>query len=186
MNRPTLAAAAVLMLVSACSSGVGGLPPVASASDTTYRLDAGDEVRISVYGFDQMANTYVVADSGNISLPMLSLVPASGKTPAELEATIAGMLRERNLAPNANVSAQVTKYRPFYILGEVQKPGQYPYVPGMTLTTAVAIAGGYTFRANTKQAALTRRQGNAETHGQASRDTTVLPGDTIEVPEAWF
>jgi len=185
MHRATFAAI-LLMLGTSCSGGMSGLPPVSSASQPLYHLGPGDEIRISVYGFDQMANSYIVSDAGTISLPMISTVPAAGKTTTELEAAIAGTLRDRNLAPNANVSVQVAKYRPFYILGEVQKPGEYPYVPGMTLTTAVAIAGGYTFRANTKQAKLTRRDGSGDVHGAASRDTAVLPGDTIEIPEAWF
>lgn len=181
-----LLAAALLFPLAACANDLQGLPPIASVADQSYRLGPGDEVRISVFGFDQMANVYTVGDAGTISLPMLSTMKAAGRSASELEGDIAGLLRARDLAPNANVSVQVQKYRPFYILGEVQKPGQYAYVPGMTLTVAVAIAGGYTFRANTRGAAITRNVGGTGRKGSATGDTVVMPGDTIEVPEAWF
>lgn len=169
-------------LVGGCAGDVSRLPAVEESGPAIYRLGPGDEIRLAVYGFDQMANTYTVSDAGTISLPLLSTVPVSGRTPPELENVIAGELRSRDLAPKASVSVQVLKYRPIYILGEVQKPGQYPYVPGMTVTTAVAIAGGYTFRANTKRAAITRGRDERRGTGMAA----VLPGDVIRVPEAWF
>jgi protein involved in polysaccharide export with SLBB domain len=180
------AVAALLLLPAGCSSGVGHLPPIESSGPAVYRLGPGDELRLAVFGFDQMTNTYTVSDDGTISLPMLSSVKADGRTPPELERMIAGILRERDLAPNASVSVQVQKYRPIYILGEVQKPGQYPYVPGMTVTTAVAIAGGYTFRANQKDASVRRVTPAGGTQRRAGPNATILPGDTIQVPEAWF
>ena len=117
---------------------------------------------------------------------MLSTIQVAGKSPPELETEIASVLRTRDLAPNANVSVQVEKYRPFYILGEVQKPGEYPYVPGMTVLTAVSIAGGYTFRANKKAAAVDRVNGNTRSKARLDADSPVMPGDTIVIPEAWF
>lgn len=184
--RRSALAALLLLLPAACSSGVGDLPRLSATAPAIYRLGPGDELRLAVYGFDQMTNTYTVSDDGLISLPMLSTVSAAGKTPTELEGAIAALLRDRQLAPNANVSVQVQKYRPIYILGEVQKPGQYPYVPGMTVTTAVAIAGGYTFRANQKEAAVRRGAGGNIVAHRGGPDSTVLPGDTIKIPEAWF
>jgi protein involved in polysaccharide export with SLBB domain len=186
MHRRCALAALLLLLPAACSSGLGNLPPIEGSGPAVYRLGPGDELRLAVFGFDQMTNSYTVSDDGTISLPLLSSVKADGKTPPELESTIAGILRDRQLAPNASVSVQVQKYRPIYILGEVQKPGQYPYVPGMTVTTAVAIAGGYTFRANQKVAAVNRGSGTKASQRQAGPDATILPGDTIRVPEAWF
>jgi polysaccharide export outer membrane protein len=95
-------------------------------------------------------------------------------------------LEGRELAVKPSVSAQVQKYRPFFILGEVQRPGQYPYVPGMSVLTAVSIAGGYTFRAETQYAAITRQNGEKIIKGRARQQTPVLPGDTIYVYEDWF
>ncbi len=88
--------------------------------------------------------------------------------------------------PNASVSVQVQKFRPFYILGEVQRPGQYPYIPGMTVLTAVSIAGGYTFRANKNDTELVRTRKRVSSRARAGTDAQVLPGDTLMVPEAWF
>ncbi|MCD2317014.1 polysaccharide export protein [Sphingomonas sp. IC-11] len=183
----TIAASLALslpLLVSGCSNGVSHLSSIESAAPGSYRLGPGDDLRLAVFGFDQMANVYTVADNGTISLPLLGTIKADQRTPAELEAAISSQLLSRELATKPSVSVQVVKYRPIYILGEVQKPGQYPYVPGMTVTTAVAIAGGYTFRASTKAAAVTRSGTDVER--RASMVTRIMPGDTIRVPEAWF
>ena len=145
--------------VVACSDAYSDLPVATAGSTDRYTLGPGDSIKVAVYGFDAMAGSYVVSDAGTISLPMLSTIRVVGKSAPELETEIAGVLRARDLAPNANVSVQVEKYRPFFILGEVQRPGQYPYVPGMTVLTAVSIAGGYTFRANKDVAAVDRLNG---------------------------
>lgn len=186
MRRRSILVVALLLGTSACAGKYASLPPMTTVAGESYRLGPGDEVRLSVFGFDAMANNYTVSDAGTISLPMLSTIAVEGKSTAELETAIATLLRERELAPNAVVSAQVQKYRPFYILGEVQKPGQYPYVPGMSVLTAVSIAGGYTFRANTNFAAVTRVRNKSPVNGRVGQDTPILPGDTITVPEAWF
>lgn len=172
--------------VAACSNAYSDLPVATAGSADRYTLGPGDSVKVAVYGFDAMAGSYVVSDAGTISLPMLSTIRVTGKSPPELETEIANVLRVRDLAPNANVSVQVEKYRPFFILGEVQRPGQYPYVPGMTLLTAVSIAGGYTFRANKGIAAVDRLNGGARSKARLGADSPVLPGDTIVIPEAWF
>jgi polysaccharide export outer membrane protein len=184
MSRRILAAA--LLSLGACASSVSTLPPIQSVSDQTYHLGPGDELRIVVYGFDSITNAYTVSDAGTISLPMLSAMDVEGLSTADLEAAISGALRTRDLAPRASVSVQVQKFRPFYILGEVQRPGQYPYVPGMTVLTAVSIAGGYTFRANKRDAELVRTQKNVSSRARAGSEARVLPGDTLVVPEAWF
>jgi polysaccharide export outer membrane protein len=175
-----------LLVIAGCTSGVNRLPKIAAAPDQLYRLAAGDEIRITVYGFDSITSTYVVSDSNAISLPLLQTIAVGGMTPAMLEQAIADQLRSRDLAPNPSVSVQVQKTRPFFILGEVQRPGQYPYVPGMTLLTAVSIAGGYTFRAQTRAAELRREQNGVRQHGQADPNTPVLPGDIISIKERSF
>jgi polysaccharide export outer membrane protein len=172
--------------VAACSQAYSDLPIATAGTGDRYTLGPGDSIKVAVYGFDAMAGNYVVSDAGTISIPMLSTMQVAGKSAPELETEIAAVLRTRDLAPNANVSVQVEKYRPFYILGEVQRPGQYPYVPGMTVLTAVSIAGGYTFRANKRVAAVDRMNGNARSKARLDADSQVLPGDTIVIPEAWF
>jgi protein involved in polysaccharide export with SLBB domain len=170
------------LALSGCANRDGRLPAISAAAQSGYRLGPGDQLRISVSGLDAITNTYLVDDSGAVALPMLSPVVVSGKTLRESEGAIADAIQERQLVLAPRVSVQMLAYRPFYIAGEVQKPGQYPYVPGMSLMTAVAVAGGYTFRADTKKATITR----ASTKGGATQDTPVLPGDLIVIRERWF
>ena len=158
----------------------------ADSGRPAYQLGAGDEIRVSVFGLDALTNAYVVGDAGTISLPLVSEIPVRGKTTRDVEVAIANSLREKDVVKNPSVSVQVTKYRPFFILGEVQRPGQYPYVPGMSVLTAVSIAGGYTFRANSKNASITRNIQDKIVKGRANPETPVMPGDTVLIPESWF
>lgn len=174
------------VVTTSCASPVSGLSPVETSATPGYQLGPGDEIRLTVIGFDSLNNTYTVGDTGSISIPMLSSVEVSGHSPQELEGLLASMLVRKELALNPSVSVQVLKYRPFFILGEVQKPGQYPFVPGMTVLTAVSIAGGYTFRADKKASAISRRVKGTNLTGKATQQSSVQPGDTIYVHEAWF
>ncbi len=162
------------------------LPPIPDAPAGAYRLGAGDEIRVSVVGIDQASTTYAIADTGTISMPLVGQLAVAQKTVPEAEALIVDALREKQLLRAPSVSIQIDKYRPFFILGEVQKPGQYPYVPGMSVLTAVSIAGGFTFRAQTKRAMIVRNAGGHAASGSARPETLVLPGDTIKIEEAWF
>lgn len=176
-----------LMLVLASTGALAAkLPPIVDAPAGPYRLGTGDEVRVSVFGLDAATNSYVVGDDGAISIPLVGLVPTSGKSAAELEAAITTLLRDKALVREPSVSVQVTRYRPFFILGQVQKPGQYPYVPGMSVLTAVSIAGGYTFRAQTNKATIARITDGRTVRGRATPETRVQPGDTIDIAEGWF
>jgi polysaccharide export outer membrane protein len=175
-----------LAVMSGCSASGARLASIDSSAPTPYRLGAGDEIRLTVYGLDPLTNSYVVSDTGTISLPLLPPVPVEGRTVAETETAVADAIRAKQLVNAPSVSAQIVKYRPFFILGEVQRPGQYPYVPGMSLLTAVSVAGGYTFRADTKHARVTRRAGSATTQGKADPTTSIQPGDTIQIVESWF
>jgi polysaccharide export outer membrane protein len=174
--------ASACLIASGCASSEAGLPALSTTAPSGYHLGPGDQLRVSVSGLDAMNNTYLVDDTGAIAVPMLDPIVVSGKTIRETEAAIADKIRARQIVLDPRVSAQVIAYRPFFIAGEVQKPGQYPYVPGMSLMTAVSVAGGYTFRANTKKATITR----AAVKASATQDTRVLPGDLIVVRESWF
>lgn len=187
MIRQAFVVALALALTPACafaqaSSSVAAQP----AAGPAYQLGAGDEIRVSVFGLDALTNTYVVGDAGTISMPLISEVPVRGRSTRDVEVAIANSLRERDVVKNPSVSVQVTKYRPFFILGEVQRPGQYPYVPGMSVLTAVSIAGGYTFRADAKKASISRNVGEKIIKGRAGPETQVMPGDTVLIPESWF
>lgn len=166
----------------ACAGPSAGLPPLAAVAPGPYQLGPGDQIRLTVFGLDALNNTYLVGDTGAISLPMIGTVEASGKTVARFESDIAESIRARQLMLDPKVSAQILAYRPFFIMGEVQRPGQYPYVPGMSMMTAVSVAGGYTFRADTKALTVTR----SSTKGRASPESSVQPGDLIQVQESWF
>lgn len=161
-------------------------PPIEEVASGPYRLGTGDEIRINVYGLPAASSSYLVGDGGSVSVPLVGSVPVVGRTTAEVEAALAQALKDKQILREPSVTVEVAKYRPFYIMGEVQRPGQYAYVPGMTVMNAVSIAGGYTFRANRKKATITRPVEGAAREGSAKPETRVLPGDTVVVPEAWF
>ena len=186
MTLRNLVAACFLALFVACSSPLAQLRPIPANPGGPYRLGPGDEVRVTVLGFDALTNTYSVSDSGTISIPMMEPVPAMDNTPAEVGVAIARQLEAKELAVNPSVSVQVQKYRPFFVLGEVQNPGQYPYVPGMSVLSAISIAGGYTFRAEKKMVGITRRMEGKTIQARAGQQALVMPGDTIYVYEDWF
>lgn len=173
---------AALLGIGGCAGSGGDGIALGAQPATPYRLGAQDELRVTVLGLDSASNTYRVSDTGVISIPMLGSVPVAGKTVDEVQQAIETGLRSRQIVLDPKVSAQVQTYRPFFILGEVQRPGQYAYVPGMSVVTAVSVAGGYTFRANTKRARIIRDSRDAP----ATSTATVLPGDTITIPESWF
>jgi polysaccharide biosynthesis/export protein len=182
----TILAAFLIMLQAACASSSGSLEALPDSAGGAYKLGPGDEVRVFVQGFDSLTNTYVVSDEGKISLPLLGSTPVSGQSTVELERAVAQEMVRRELAVNPSVSIQVLKYRPFFILGEVQRPGQYPYVPGMSVLTAISIAGGHTFRADKKEYGISRNVDGTPVKGKAAETTVVQPGDTVIVYEAWF
>ncbi len=156
-----------------------------AAAPGAYTLDSGDKLRVVVFGQDGLTNSYSVDAGGSITMPLIGAVKARGLTTGELSAAISARLRQGYIRDPA-VAVEVETYRPFFILGEVTYPGQYPYVANMTVETAVAIAGGYTPRAFRQQVQLTRTA-----RGQTIRSTVpvtmpVQPGDTISVTERWF
>ncbi|MBN8968047.1 MAG: polysaccharide export protein [Rhizobiales bacterium] len=157
-----------------------------ASTEGPYRLGAGDKLRIVIYGQEGLTNTYAVDAGGAITLPLIGAVKARGMTPAELAAVITARLKQGYLR-EPYVAVEIESYRPFFILGEVTAPGQYPYVPNMTVESAVAIAGGFTPRAQRGEVTLTR----SDRDGRAARvsaplGTLLQPGDTVQVGERWF
>src|ERR1700760_1259444 len=124
------------------------------AYDSAYHLDAGDKLRVVVYGQEGLTNTYAIDAAGSITMPLIGAVAARGRTPAGLAAEISAKLRNGYIR-DPSVAVEIDSYRPFFILGEVQAPGQYPYVPNMTVESAVAIAGGFSPRAKRDTVTLT-------------------------------
>lgn len=150
-----------------------------------YTLDSGDKLRIVVFGQDGITGSYLVDAGGNVSMPLIGSVPARGYTTAQLSALIVQRLKQ-GYVREPHVSVAVESYRPFFILGEVTTPGQYPYVAHMTVENAVAIAGGFGPRAKKDKVELIRNHGGRQFRTTVPLNQPMLPGDTIQVEERWF
>ena len=159
--------------------------PGAPAHDAPYHLDAGDKLRVVVYGQEGLTNTYAIDAGGAITMPLIGAVAARGKTPAGLAADIAARLRNGYIR-EPSVAVEIEAYRPFFILGEVAAPGQYPYVPNMTVESAVAIAGGFSPRAKRDSVTLTHTEAGGAGRFVVPLGTPMSPGDTVFVGERWF
>jgi protein involved in polysaccharide export with SLBB domain len=154
-------------------------------NDTGYRLGAGDRVHIIVFGQKDLTGNYQVDGSGMLQFPLIGQLHAGGMTAAELQQAIISKLNPDYIR-DPSVSVEVMNYRPFYIVGEVQKPGSYPYVNGMTVLNAVALAGGFTYRAKDNEYKINRIANGQHVTLDASNDTPVRPGDIITIPERFF
>src|SRR6266849_3367363 len=185
MRPSRLALLAILALVlAACAPQAPG-PAVAVDFEAPYTLDSGDKLRVVVFGQDGLSNSYAVDAAGNITMPLIGAVYARERSPAALSQAIGAKLRNGYIR-EPHVAVEIEAYRPFFILGEVTAPGQYPYVANMTVETAVAIAGGFTPRAFKKNVELSRSSGGQTIRRTVPAGTPVRPGDTITVKERWF
>jgi polysaccharide export outer membrane protein len=159
--------------------------PMPVRHDAAYHLDAGDRLRVVVYGQEGLTNTYAVSAGGSITMPLIGPVPARGRTTAGLAAEISAKLR-RGFIREPSVAVEIEAYRPFFILGEVAAPGQYPYVPNMTVEAAIAITGGFSPRAQRRSAQLSRNTPLGPMRETVPLATPLAPGDTVTVKERWF
>jgi polysaccharide export outer membrane protein len=173
------------LLLTACEPG-SNLAPLPSRTEGPYRLGVDDQVRIIIFGQDQLTGQFRVNDRGNVAISLIGSIPASGKTTSELEHYIEQSFKDKNLLADPKVSVEVVAYRPIFILGEVTKPGQYPYQPDMTVLTAVAVAGGFTYRAQTDYASILRTDDGKSTEGRVDRGTPVHAGDVITILQRYF
>lgn len=167
----------------ALAFAVGGLAPDPAVSD--YRLGAADKVRIVVFGEDALGGEVVVNAEGKVALPLIGEIQAAGLTVPQFQDAITQALGQGYLN-QPRVTAQVLTYRPFYILGEVNRPGEYPYVVDLTVLNAVATAQGFTYRANTRRIFVRRAGSQAEQPLPLTADTRVAPGDTLRIGERYF
>jgi protein involved in polysaccharide export with SLBB domain len=159
---------------------------VAHGVDADYRLGAGDKVRIIVFREDSLSGEFLVpGGEGKIAFPLIGDVQAGGLTVTQLQAELEGKLRDGFLK-EPRVSIEVLNYRPFYILGEVAKPGEYPYTNGLTVLNAVATANGFTYRADTHKVYIKRANEPTEEEYKLTTSTPVQPGDTIRISERFF
>jgi polysaccharide export outer membrane protein len=157
----------------------------ANGQQQAYTLDSGDKLRVVVFGQDGITNSYTVDAGGNINLPLVGIVPARGYGTQQLSSMIAERLKQ-GYVREPHVSVEVEAYRPFFILGEVTNPGQYPYVANMTAETAIAIAGGFAPRAQKSKVELTRNAPGQQMKGDVPLGFPLRPGDTVVVKERWF
>jgi len=154
-------------------------------AQTEYVLGSGDKLKITVFGSDDLSGETEVDPSGQVTLPLVGQIPAAGKTVPQLELEIRHRLSP-DFVKNPRLSIEVENYRPFYIIGEVKNPGSYPFVANMSVVNAIALAGGYTYRANKDEVLITRASDPSRKAVAAQRTDTVLPGDVVEVRERLF
>lgn len=191
MNRRHFLSAAMAGSVVALTGASGcaryEAPPPAfhKSLGAAYRLDSGDELRITVFEQEDLTNTYTVDKAGYIAFPLVGSIAARGRTAKQVEATIAAKLAQ-GFIREPDVSAEVARYRPFFILGEVETAGQYTYTPGMTVQNAIAVAGGFTPRAAEITVDVTRHINGKVLTGRVPITDPILPGDTIRVRERLF
>jgi polysaccharide export outer membrane protein len=186
-----VAAMLSLTFATACAADVPPPAPVEAAAATPasseYTLGSGDKLRITVFGEERLTGEYAVSGNGVVAFPLIGDVPAGDLSVTQLQEAIrtklaAGYLRD------PRVSVEVLDFRPYYISGEVNTPGKYPYTNGLTVQQAVATAGGFTYRANKKRIAIKRSQESTEQTVELRNGTPVYirPGDTIRVLERFF
>ena len=177
--------AVACLWVSSCSPG-SSLPLLPDEPPGPYRLGINEEVRVITFGQEQLTGQFRINDRGVIAVPLLGAIPANNLTTEELEQSIAARLKQKEVMDRPDVSVDIVSYRPVFILGEVNKPGQYAYQPGMTVLTAVAIAGVFTYRAVTDYASILRTTDGHASEGRVPRDMQVRPGDVIDIYERHF
>lgn len=189
--RNILLGLALAFAISGCAAAPLTPQPVSAELDAgmrlvpEYRLGAADKIRVNVFGEEALTGEFLVGGSGKVSLPLIGEVQAAGLTIAELQEEIANALRQGYIN-EPRVSAEVLNYRPFYILGEVNKPGEYPYTNNLTVLNAVATAEGFTYRADTRRVYIKRADGVGEQAFPLTTATQVAPGDTIRIGERFF
>ncbi len=161
-----------------------GAPPAAASGSGDYILGVGDKLRVTVFGEPDLSGPFEVASTGTISMPLIGGVKAAGLTLSGMQKAIAAKLRDGYMK-DPRVSVEVVNYRPFFIIGEVMKPGSYDYVNGMSVITAVALAGGYTYRAD-KDGITIKPSGPGKDEIRVEENAPVRPGDVVRVPERFF
>jgi polysaccharide biosynthesis/export protein len=152
-------------------------------SAAAYRLTTGDRVRVTVFDLTAETSEHTVDDTGTIPVPAIEPVKIGGENTRDAAVAIANAYGKAGLYRNARVSVDILTYGPFYMLGEVAKPGEFAYRPGMSLFAAVAMAGGHTYRANKERVYIRRATDVVETEYDLEADIALLPGDVVRIPE---
>jgi polysaccharide export outer membrane protein len=186
--KPGALVVPILLSLAGCAPG-SNLAMLSPPTDESYHLGSGDQIRVITYDEPQLTNTFTVGDDGKVAFPLVGPMNASGLTPSQFASNISAALVDSKLISQPSVSVEVTTYRPISVLGEVNHPGQYPYQPGMTTLDAVALAGGFTYRAVTGYASDWRSSGqgaSGATEGKIDPGSKLEPGDVITIYERYF
>ena len=186
-NRQTWCALYRIVLMALIAGWVGLMPAAGRAEEplAAYKLGTGDKLRLTIYDEKDLSGEFSLNDQGAVTLPLVGPVFLLGKTISESETIITERYAKDYLV-NPRVNLEVLNYRPFFILGEVRSPGSYPYINGMTVVNAVALAGGYTPRSNRDRIVIKRASDPSVGEQGVREDGVVLPGDVIRVPERFF
>ena len=180
-----LSLAAMTAVLSGCNTYKPAPKAFQQATIQPYALDSGDRLRITVFDQPSMTNSYTVDQAGYIAFPLVGQVPARGRTLQQLSGQLASKLRQGYLR-DPDVTIDVDRYRSIFVMGEVGQPGQYAYVPGLTVQNAIAVAGGYTSRANQASVDVTRKINGQVITGRVNISSAIIAGDTIYVRERLF
>ena len=181
-----LALLAPVAAVAGCSAPGANLPPIEETARSEYRLGASDQVRVTVFNDPRLTGEFRISDTGSLNLPLIGALPVAGRSPAQAGELIASEMRRQGLFQSPNVAVEVLAYRPVFVLGMVERGGQFPYQPGMTVLSAVALAGGFTYRAVQDQVSVTRGTEGQPREYRAPRNAALLPGDVVTVFERQF
>lgn len=191
--RRIIASCVCALLLAACADpitqiepGSTAARPIGTGTPDANGIQPGDQVKITLANDKDLTGTYTVSDAGIVTMPLLGPIRIAGYPPVQAADAIASALVSGGLFRNPTVTVEVLTLRPFYILGEVNKPGQYAYTPGISLFGAVATAGGYTYRANTGRVFIRKPNETAEREFELNADIAVMPGDVIRIPERYF
>ncbi len=185
MKRVFLALTITALVLNGCSAPRYGAEALRTSLDAPYRLASGDRVRVIVFGQENLTNSFAVDGAGNIDMPLIRVVKAEGQTAEQLARNIESRLRGGYLR-EPKVSVEVEAFRPFFVLGEVNTSGQYPFVDGMTVQNAIAIAGGFGPRGYQGTVDLTRTLDERPITANVPLTFALRPGDTITVRERFF
>lgn len=185
-TRAAILAATVPFMIAGCSSGLADLSPIPAAPLGPQQLETGDGIRVTVKDIEGVDGEYVVSGSGSVSLPFIGELEVRGLTIPQAQAIIAQAYRSAGILNAPEVNVQPATLRPYYVLGEVNRPGEYEYRQGMTVQAAISAAGGFTYRAKSDAVEITRTVNGRDVVGAASNQTPITPGDRIRVLEKWF
>lgn len=178
-----LLATAPMIITLGCPASVRA--QATSEARTPYRVGAGDRLKVNVYNVEKLSGEYPVGGDGKIAVPILGRVPVSGLTLDDVAGLLTAQLGDGYFI-NPSVTVDIAAYRPVYVLGEVQRPGEYPFAEGMTVNRLVAAAGGFSYRANRKTMRVRREGGDKGKQGKITESESIMPGDTVYVGERYF